>query len=75
VEAVAGPPLPKAREVEKGTGDLKAALEQASELHFDPQDIEAFWEAAAEQQDGGTGENSGALSFDQAQDMGIIQDE
>jgi hypothetical protein len=74
-EVAATPPHPPARRAGKDTGDLKAALEQASEVHLDPQDVENFWESASEQQDGGSGENSGALSFDQAQDMGIIQEE
>lgn len=74
-EAVNNPTSPQAGEVKKDTGDLKAALEQASELSFDPQEIEAFWKAATEQQDDDLGNNPEALSFDQAQDRGLIQDE
>ena len=68
-------PLSQTGDVKKGTGDLKAALEQASGQNFDPQDVEAFWDAAVEQQDGGSSDNPDALSFDQALDRGIIQDE
>jgi CheY-like chemotaxis protein len=69
------PPLSKTREHKKDTADLKAALEQASGKHLDPQKIDAFWKEATEQHDGDSGHNPDAMSFDQAQDMGIIQDE
>jgi DNA-binding NarL/FixJ family response regulator len=74
-EVEAAPPAPQVKKVEKNTGDLKVALDQAEGIHLDPQDVESFWESAAEGQNGGSGENSEGLSFDQAQDMGIIQDE
>jgi CheY-like chemotaxis protein len=74
-EAEAVPPSPQVKKVEKNTGDLKVALDQASGMRLDLQDVEAFWESAAEQQGGGSDGNSEGLSFDQAQDMGIIQDE
>jgi len=68
-------PPPQVKKVGKNTGDLKVALDQASDMHLDPQDVEAFWESATEQQDGDSADKSGGISFDQAQDMGIIQDE
>jgi CheY-like chemotaxis protein len=75
VEVEATPPPPQVKKVEKNTGDLKIALDQAEGVRLDPQDVEAFWESAAEGQDGGSAEDSEGLSYDQAQDMGIIQDE
>ena len=74
-EVVSNPIPPQSGEVKKDTGDLKAALDQASGMSLDPEEIEAFWKAATEQPDGDLGNNSEALSYDQAQDRGIIQDE
>jgi hypothetical protein len=74
-KVVNNPAPPQSGEAKKDTGDLKAALEQASAMRFDPQEIEAFWKAATEQPEGDLGNNSEGLSFDQAEDMGIIQDE
>ena len=74
-EVEIAPPTPQVKKVGKNTGDLKVALDQAEGMRLDPQDVEDFWDSATEQQDGGSADNSEGLSFDQAQDMGIIQDE
>jgi CheY-like chemotaxis protein len=67
-------PIPRAGEVKKGSGELKSALEQASGVRLEPQDVEAFWEAAVEQHGDGSNDASEGLSFDQAMDRGIIKD-
>jgi len=70
-QRVASPPSQVAADGE-GVAELEAVFRQASMLRFDPQDIDEFWDTAVEQQNSGT---SDALSSDQTQDGGIIEDE
>ena len=68
------PPGPQPENEAETTVDLDAVFQQASKLSFDPQDVDGFWDTAVDQPDSNSAAGSDAISYDQAKDMGIVQD-
>jgi len=66
-------PTPE-KEVET-TVDLDVVFQEASKLSLDPQDVDGFWETAVDQPDSNSGAGPDSISYDQAKDMGIVQDD
>jgi CheY-like chemotaxis protein len=54
--------------------DLEAVFQQASLLHFDPTDVDNFWETAVEQQNGDASADPATPSLDQAPNLGLVED-
>jgi len=68
---------PESRPVNEAeaSADLDAVFQQASRISFDPQEVDGFWDSAVDQPDSQAGTGSDVISFDQALDRGIVQDE
>lgn len=65
-------PRPK-KEAETNV-DLDEVFQQASKNSLDPQDVDGFWETAVDQPDSDSGAGPDSISYDQAKDMGLVQD-
>lgn len=50
---------------------LDGILSQAARLKMDAQDVDAFWDAAASEQNGGSIPDAGALSYEEARRLGL----
>lgn len=72
---------PTPHEIEKEVGkegeasELDVVFQQASEIEFNPQEINDFWETAIGQSSGETKPDTGELSYDQAHQLGLTPDD
>jgi hypothetical protein len=72
---------PTPPEIEKEVGkegeasELDVVFQQASEIEFNPQEINDFWETAIGQSSGETKPDTGELSYDQAHQLGLTPDD
>jgi CheY-like chemotaxis protein len=72
--AVESPPSPVEVSPEVELEDLETVFHQATLLKFDSEDVDQFWETAVDEHNSDL-PPGGSLSFDQAQGMGIVEEE
>jgi hypothetical protein len=74
-EVVETPAAPEPVTGAEGVSDLEAIFSQAEERDLDTGELNEYWEAALDGQDNGGANDPDAVSFDQAQQMGIVDEE
>ena len=75
-EGQSAPPAIESEVVDEGEmPDLGVFFQQASQLKFNPQEVNDFWETAIDQSGGETAPDTGELSYEQARQLGLTPDD